>query len=214
MAVATLVVTNLVPLYGALFLGWDVPTILFTYWLENGIVGLLNIPKMGLVMRASGEHWSPVDIFGTIGFFVIHYGIFWLVHGMFVTLLTGQFLTGFLDPFTYIASQPEILFAAGLLFVSHLTSFFVNFVGKREYRHTSVFVQAFKPYPRMIVLQLTVILGGFAIWALGQPVALVALLVIFKTLFDLILHLMAHANAAARTQRRTGPKGIETTHAG
>lgn len=211
---ALLIVTNLVPLFGALFLGWDVPTILFTYWLENGIVGLLNVPKMVIILRASGERLTPADLFGTIGFFIIHYGIFWLVHGMFVMLLTGQPITGLLDPFRYVASQPQILFAAALLFVSHLTSFFVNFVGKREYLHTSVFAQAFKPYPRMVVLQLTVLIGGFAIWAVGEPVVLVALLVIFKTLFDLAIHLITHANATSAAQRKKGPKGIETTRAG
>ncbi len=39
-AVAALIVANLVPLAGVLLFGWDVMTILVLYWIENGIVGL------------------------------------------------------------------------------------------------------------------------------------------------------------------------------
>jgi hypothetical protein len=45
-AVVLLVAPNLVPLIGVLAWGWNVPTILVLYWVENGIVGILNVPKM------------------------------------------------------------------------------------------------------------------------------------------------------------------------
>ena len=50
-SVALLVPFNLVPLVGVLFWGWNVATLLVLYWVENGIVGLLNVPKM---LLASG----------------------------------------------------------------------------------------------------------------------------------------------------------------
>lgn len=41
-----LVAFNLVPLIGVLAWGWNVATLLVLYWVENGIVGILNVPKM------------------------------------------------------------------------------------------------------------------------------------------------------------------------
>ena len=45
-AVVALVVANAIPLFGVLFLGWNVWTILTIYWLENGVVGVFNVLKM------------------------------------------------------------------------------------------------------------------------------------------------------------------------
>ena len=41
-----LLVANVIPLIGVLFFGWSLLTILVLYWLENGIVGLWNVPKI------------------------------------------------------------------------------------------------------------------------------------------------------------------------
>jgi hypothetical protein len=41
-----LLVANLIPLVGVLFFDWSLLTILVLYWLENGIVGLWNVPKI------------------------------------------------------------------------------------------------------------------------------------------------------------------------
>ena len=45
-AVVALIVANAIPLFGVLFLGWNVWTILTIYWLENGVVGFFNVLKM------------------------------------------------------------------------------------------------------------------------------------------------------------------------
>ncbi len=41
-----LLAANLIPLIGVVFFGWSLLTILVLYWLENGIVGLWNVPKI------------------------------------------------------------------------------------------------------------------------------------------------------------------------
>jgi hypothetical protein len=98
-AVAALLVANAIPLVGVLFFGWNVWTILIVYWLENGIVGGYNILK---ILKAEGEPGTVASTMtmngrpiGTgaaakaslIPFFVLHYGMFWLVHGIFVLTL-------------------------------------------------------------------------------------------------------------------------------
>ena len=47
----SLIVVNLVPLGGVLLFGWSLFSIMLLYWVETGIVGLLNIFK---IIRASG----------------------------------------------------------------------------------------------------------------------------------------------------------------
>ena len=93
--VVLLVAVNLVPLVGVLLWGWNVATLLVLYWVENGIVGLLNVPKMLLasapesgsvgVVRAGGL--AVASKMGQVGFFLVHYGLFWFVHGVFVFTL-------------------------------------------------------------------------------------------------------------------------------
>ena len=194
---------NLVPLAGVLFLGWDVRTILVMYWLENGIVGVLNVVRM---LTAGGSDGRPLGQAGRIGlaaFFSVHYGIFWMVHGVFVLVLTaprGFLGTGFESPLEVVTQDSGILLGATALLISHFASLVLNYFGKGEYKHTNPAAQMFAPYARVFVLHLTIILGGFAIIGLGQPVALVALLVVFKTIADLGLHLferMRFGRAAA-----------------
>jgi hypothetical protein len=94
-SVVLLVLFNLVPLAGVLLWGWSVGTILVLYWVENGIVGALNIPKMllasgaddGTAATARPSGFAMAGKVGRVGFFLVHYGIFWLVHGIFVWTL-------------------------------------------------------------------------------------------------------------------------------
>ena len=52
-SVLTLLVANLVPLYGVLFLSWNVFTLLIVFWMENVVVGVFNVFKM--VFATPGE---------------------------------------------------------------------------------------------------------------------------------------------------------------
>ena len=92
-AVVALILANAIPLLGVLFLGWNVWLLLIVYWLENGIVGAFNVLKIlraeGLAdptatVRIGGRPGSMAGRTGVAGFFLIHYGLFWLVHGVFV----------------------------------------------------------------------------------------------------------------------------------
>jgi hypothetical protein len=208
---AVLVAVNLVPLIGVLFWGWDVAIILISYWLENGVIGLINVPK--IMLAAQG---NPAIGAAIAGFFAVHYGGFWLGHGIFVFFIVGfanHGPFGFLGPgFPFGGSTfdgsiagpsadrgPQILLIAVLLFLSHGVSFLLNYVGRREFLNTTPIKQMFQPYGRLIILHVTIILGAFLVIGLGQPVLLVALLVLLKTIVDLFFHLREHATAAPTT---------------
>ena len=100
-AVVALIAANVIPLIGVLAFGWSVWNILVIYWLENGIVGVINILKMstatgdeaapGMTVMVNGRPASSMTKAGLIPFFLVHYGIFWFVHGIFVLTLPAFF---------------------------------------------------------------------------------------------------------------------------
>ena len=100
-ALVALVLANLVPLAGVLWFGWSIWTILTIYWVENGIVGFYNVLKMAAV--------SGIGKLGVIPFFILHYGMFWLVHGIFILTLPSfvPFGGGELDPSVPHAALPR-----------------------------------------------------------------------------------------------------------
>ena len=174
--------------------GWDVALVLIVYWLENGIVGLLNVPK---ILLAQGKP-DGTSVNGHSGnailaaFFLVHYGLFWIIHGVFVFAITGYSDPGFVelaDPVRTVLNDPGLLFAAAVLFISHGTSFLLNYIGRGEYRQASPGSQMWAPYPRMFVLHITIVFAGVFVIGMNQPEFAVALLVVLKTAFDLVLHL-------------------------
>ncbi len=204
-AVVALVIANAIPLGGILFLGWSVWTILILYWLENGVIGLFNVLKM---VRAEGPsiegsaRWRvngrPADQLTRaqmIPFFTLHYGLFWLVHGVFVlTLPATAGIAGGVDMARGV-NPLTILVAVVALSISHAVSYRLNFIGQEEYRRVSPAAQMFKPYGRLLILHITVIFGALAIGLTGAPAAAVAILVGPKTALDLVIHLAAHGRA-------------------
>ena len=214
-AVLALIVANAIPLIGVLFFGWSVWNILVIYWLENGIVGVFNVMKMaradgseapaGPTFMVSGRPATSSSKLGLIPFFVMHYGLFWFVHGIFVLTLPAFMSMGLgggpgldLDP-------GVVVLAAVALAVSHGVSYWWNFLRGGEYRRVTPAQLMFAPYRRLIALHLTIIFGAMAVMFTGAPVAAVAILVAVKTVLDIGLHLAEHRAASA-------PRGAVVTN--
>lgn len=224
----SLVAANVIPLAGVLFLGWRVFDIVFVYWLENVIIGVINLlkivtsaPDAELVkerfekrlaslpsdqreqlekLTAGGTAWQASKLFFA-PFFAVHYGMFCFVHGAFVGLLAndrGLFGHSMNPLGTAVEALhgPTLLVAAIGLTVSHLVSYFRNYLGRGEYRRLTPPELMFLPYGRVVVLHIAIVFSGFLVMTLGSPVWLLVLLVIGKTLFDLKLHLREHQGGA------------------
>src|SRR5687768_2930272 len=54
-SVLALMATNLVPLFGVLFLSWDTFEIVGLYWIENVIIGGINVLKIATCFPNSSE---------------------------------------------------------------------------------------------------------------------------------------------------------------
>ena len=188
-----LVVANLVPLAGVLFFGWSVFATLLLFWVENVIVGGFNVLRMLWAQPDNPVMW--VAKAGMIPFFLVHYGIFTTVHGVFVlTLFGGVQQRGFPGPadFFHAVQGAGIWPAALVLAVSHGVSFVVNYIGSGEYRTAALAQLMSRPYGRVMVLHVVILGGGFLVQAVGAPVAAVAVLVLLKTGLDLAGHLREH----------------------
>lgn len=224
LSVAALIAANCVPLLGVLLFGWSTFQIVLLYWFENVVLGVVNVLKMlacspdpTLVkpqheMPAEGENnplltHSPKLFF--VPFFIVHYGIFCGVHVVFVfALLSGGGPFGKGDSASDELSL-NLLIAALAFTGSHVVSFFANYLGREEYRRTTLPDLMQAPYPRMVVLHVAIVLGAFATIALGSPLFLLLILIVGKTLLDLKLHLREH-EAAEREPQTPAPTTVET----
>jgi len=83
--------------------------------------------------------------------------------------------------------------ALAVLFISHGVSFFTNYLGRREYLGMDLKAQMSEPYKRIIVMHVTLIIGGFLTMLLRSPEAVLLLLIALKTAADLRAHRKEHA---------------------
>ena len=183
----TLVLANLVPLAGVLLLDWQVFDILMLYWAENVVIGIVNVLRMGLCGKT--EKWFLIP------FFIVHYGLFCFGHLAAVTAIFSE-ATGTGTAWQYFFGLPiseawksPLWIAILAITASHLFSFFGNFIAGDEYRRTSVAELMQRPYGRIIVLHVAIIIGAALIQWLGSPVMMLVALIAAKIAMDLRWHL-------------------------
>ncbi|UPV73250.1 DUF6498-containing protein [Halorussus limi] len=242
-ALVALFAANLLPLAGVVWWEWSGFEVLLLYWLESGVVGALNVPKIllaagGDASEGSGDGSEGTDAESTwewrieglptgridprsdradnaavAGFFVVHYGIFWVVHGAFVFALPLFALAG---PGGGVGTSPlggpvgslgwgwasptTFLLAVGSFVVSHGVSFVTNYLRGGEYLTVSPDEQMMRPYGRVMVLHLTIVFGAFLVASLGSPLPALVLLVALKTALDLGAHLRDHRRIGRPTR--------------
>lgn len=188
--ILALIAYNAVPLWGVVFDDWSLFSVMALYWFENIVVGLYNVLRM-LQAKTLGEKLPYQGPFGSgytnnriflIPFFIVHYGFFMLIHGIFVFHLFGP------SEFAF----PALLFGGIATVLSHGVSHLVNFIGNAEYRNvtvTSLFVQ---PYRRMVPLHVGIILGGWGLMLLGTPITGLLTVIVIKTALDVLSHRREH----------------------
>ncbi len=190
-----LVLANLMPVYGVLFLSWKVFPLLFLFWLENVYIGFFNILKM--IMSKPGNVANWLGKLFMVPFFTFHYGMFTAVHGIFVIILFGSKTMNFSGPvapetFLQIVQLNKLGYVAFMLFISHGFSFLWNYIGKKEYETSDLSTLMTKPYGRVVLLHITILLGGFLLMALHSPVAGLLLFILLKIIMDVAAHSKEH----------------------
>lgn len=173
-----LIIANLIPVFGVAFQGWSLFAIMLLYWLESAVTGVFNVLRMRKVGGVESGFMAP--------FFMLHYGIFMFVHLIFVIVFFGVIGGGWRE------LQLGLLVPILSLVASHAVSYYSNFIGKQEYLRTSLGELMMRPYGRIIVMHITIIVGGSVIMSLGSPTGVIILMMAVKTLIDLVSHLVEH----------------------
>ncbi|MBX3479089.1 MAG: hypothetical protein KF842_01725 [Caulobacter sp.] len=194
-----IVIGNLIPLICVIAFGWPAGVLLLLYWCENVILGGINVLKMTASSLTLGPGGLIILLF-LVPFFTFHYGLFCMVHGVFVVVIGsvgGGGLAnapGGLDPSPFtlwrivlgqIQSEPGFGWSLATIGGMQLFSLVFDWLARRRYRDVSPMEQMAAPYGRIVVLHIALLGGGFLIALWGSPVGALAVLVVMKTLFDL-----------------------------
>ncbi len=66
------------------------------------------------------------------------------------------------------AIDSQIVLGAVILFFSHGISLFQNYIRNKEYEQISLIKLMMQPYRRVVILHLTILIGGFLMMLLGH----------------------------------------------
>lgn len=181
-AVAGILIGALIPVFGVVFLGWDAAQILILYWVENVVLGVLTLPRLIVATRGG---------FGGLflaGFFVVHYGLFCMGHLVFALLIVGDLSDG---NGGWFAALPDIVSRPGFLWGA-LGVAGLNLVGQVRdwwlpglWRTADPTAEMTKPYGRIVVLHLTVLLGAGVVLGFHGPAGAILVLCLMKAGLEL-----------------------------
>ena len=224
-----LIGVNLSLIAGVVVWDWSVFDIVFLYWVENLVVGLINVLRMAIAspkkssmplnlekiqkMERGSANKSMAGMaamshgikFILIPFFIVHYGGCCYVHGMFVMAMFGD--DGMMGLNSASSGSfslrelftPTMILAISLLAASHIFSFFKNYLIGGEYRRSHAAMLMSRPYGRIVALHITIIFGAILSTIFGSPLALLIVLVVMKTGADLALHQLERQKLGSST---------------
>ncbi len=205
-SVWVLILVNLIPAAGVVFMKWDVFDVIFIYVLETVIIGLLNMLRMAFCttleekvkgrMPSSSQSVNWLKLF-LIPFFSLHYFFFVGVQLVFVFVLlkkSNDFEEIFSLVWDFCMINPQTRLALGGLLISHCFSFLINYIGNGEYARMGLARLMIQPYTRIFIQQIVVIAGAILVIVFNTSDVFVLLLVFLKIIVDVRMHLKAHQN--------------------
>jgi hypothetical protein len=173
--------------------GWTVGALMTLFWFGNGLVGLAQGARLLALPGPPVLHGMK---FVLVPFFALHYGAFFVLHGLFVNAM-------FVDPFESPTAAPGFLVAllASLVAIAwqaaraHVACVApVHTAGEVAASHEDATVArrlvlplvklGIEPYPRVVALHLVLVVGGLLALRLGTPWAAAALLLVLKTAIE------------------------------
>jgi hypothetical protein len=174
---------------GVIAFDWPTFTVLAFYWLENVIVGGFTALRLLAAGARTGRYLQSLV---TTVFFSVHYGLFCLVHGVFVATLFGGIHTtmgGIADPVLLMVGRVAgdrigLLVVLAMVVAAALDAWRAAATLDADDAKAIRAIMT-EPYGRIVVLHLVLIGGGFLMVALQLPSLAALLLVAFKLAYDL-----------------------------
>jgi Family of unknown function (DUF6498) len=222
---ATLItlVGNLIPLYGVLYWQWDTFQLLMLYWLETAVIAFWTILRIATMPPGALGDIQIGDSGGKkiaaplalAAFFTVHAGIFMAVHFLFLWALfsghwsreihgIGDFVTQMVIGtrlwvpllFLFFGRGAVILFEAVKPWLWRKLGLAQRVLGRAQGALGPGETLLFGLYIRIVVMQVTIIIGAWFALLLGNVGALLFLIAV-KTAVDLSFQIIAeHFHAA------------------
>ena len=191
-----------------LVLGLAAPeSIVFGYFFETIIIGLLHAVKLFLVIKHGKEDkkdHNSMQGYGSIVFFLFHYGMFVGIQMIFVFFFFENSIPGLshgfalFHNFSVLLQMDGMLLIIGSLLVSNLGYFYSNFWQFEKYKEYAPSEIFFSPYLRIFIQQFVVILAGFFMVFLDSGIVAAALLLLFRLGVDLCMVAIRKHNGFAK----------------
>ncbi len=177
---------NLFPVTGVLFFGWKPESVFVCYALETVVVGIFNAMSMWAVHYYSrytkdGEGASGRAM---IPLFLVTYYAF--VFGQLKIFFFG-YDEDLFQILSSILRQPTYNLALGAFFLNSMYNFINGFILSGEYTRRSMGQQMFEPFPRIVIQQVAIILGGFIFTITGNGYPVLIVFVPLKIWLDLTM---------------------------
>jgi len=196
-----LFVANLLPLIAVWKMNWSFYDLLVLYWTEIILIGVMNLFRMILVNpreSTTGFHLLKIAF---VPFFAGHFGLVCVGIGIALQLVFGK------ENFEVETQISAMLWGKSTLVfwpfvISHLFSFFWNYIGQQEFRRTTVMRRMFAPYLRVAAQALFIVSSALVCRYLESPMQILLALVGGKTLVDLITHVYLHFRFMSREEER------------
>ena len=193
-----LAAANLLPLIAVLKLNWKVYDLLVLYWIEVVVIGIFNVLRMILIAPRAATAQVHFLKLAFVPFFAGHFGLFCIGLGLALQFLFGK------ENFTVSDQVSSMIHGSAAmlffpLFISHLFSFFWNYVSQREFRNATIARRMIFPYWRVLPVAAAFFASGWACQSLESPLWALAAMVLFKTIVDLATHIILHVRAMLRT---------------
>ena len=174
----------------------DPLTVVFAYFLETIIIGIIHLVKLWLVIKYGKKSSNPQGQMTGIPlmlFFVFHYGMFVAIQSIFAFILFSNSIHGLKDSFNLIYNYTYLLNSKGMpiilaaVILNNLTYFYTNFWRNEKYRDYSPDDIFMKPYVRIFIQQFVVILAFFFFIIFNSGMIAAVLLIIFRLFVDLVM---------------------------
>jgi hypothetical protein len=194
---AWIVAANAIPVVGVLFFDWQALPLLVFYWIENVVIGAFNVVKI-FIAGVTKDGVQRIASFFLVPFFILHYGLFCFVHGIFVFAMftMSDAFHGGVEPTTesfdlmgrvaaMLQADSDLMWSTVALGVVQVGAFGIFWLGGRRWRETDAIRQMFEPYGRIVVMHLTIFIATIPVLIIGQPMLAVLVLALLKSGLDL-----------------------------
>jgi hypothetical protein len=193
--------TALGMMLGILLLDWSPLGVIFAYFFETIIIGLIHLIKLFFVIRFGHRQHSEASLKnpefnrpGILLFFFVHYFIFVtvqsaLVFGFFEGI-DPAIKSGFrvLENFAYLLTQKDMVFAVLMISFFQISKALRHFFLPGRFHSVTTQNLFFQPYVRILIQQFATISMGFFMFIPGAHAIGALLLIGIRLLLDLAFY--------------------------